>query len=94
MVLSPELIEHAKKEINMQQYFIRSKEFTPKHLLFKKFIEGTKWKGLPKIIFYIIMDELYPRSIGKAKCGNLGYSLDLIEKTYEVYQEESRDQSV
>lgn len=94
MVLSPELIEHAKKEINIQQYFIRSETFIPKHLLFQKFIEGTKWKALPKLIFYIIMDDIYPRSIGKAECGNLGYCLDLIEKPNEVYEEEARDQPV
>lgn len=94
MVLSPELIEHAKKEINIQQYFIRSATFTPKHLLFQKFIEGTKWKGLPKVIFYILMDELYPQSIGKAECGNLGYCLDLVEKPDEVHEEEARDQPV
>lgn len=92
MVLTPEVIEHAKKEINIQQYFIRSGKFTPKHLLFQKFIEGTKWKGLPKVIFYILMDDLYPRSIGKAECGNLGYSLDLIAKPDDVLEEEARDQ--
>ena len=93
MILTPELIEHAKKEINMQHYFVRSEVYTPKHLLFKKFIEGTKWKGLPKLIFYIIMDDLYPRSIGKAESGELGYCLELIQKASEVEAEENgRDQ--
>ncbi len=55
MVLSPEVIEHAKKEVNIQQYFIQSDTCTPKHLLFKEFTEKTKnGKGLPKIIFYIL----------------------------------------
>lgn len=94
MILTPELIEHAKKEINIQQYFIRSKTFTAKHILFQKFVESTKWKGLPKVIFYILMDELYPRSIGKAECGNLGYCLELIEKPDEAHEEGARYQPI
>jgi hypothetical protein len=77
MVLTPELIEHAKKEVDITQYFQPSEVCTPKHELFKQFIEGTKWKGLPKIIFYILMDDLFPSSIKKAPCGDLGYSLQL-----------------
>lgn len=78
MVLSPEVIELAKKEVNIQQYFARSEKCTPKHLLFKEFTEKTKWKGLPKLIFYILMDELYPNSIAKAPDGNLGYCLEIV----------------
>lgn len=79
MVLSPELIEHAKEEVNIQQYFIVSEVCIPKHLLYKEFTEKTKWKGLPKLIFYILMDDLYPNSISKAADGNLGYCLELKE---------------
>lgn len=80
MVLTPELIEHAKKEVNIQQYFIQSEICIPKHVLFQKFIENTKWKGLPKLIFYILMDDLYPKSISKATDGKLGYCLELLVK--------------
>lgn len=92
MVLSPEIIEHAKKEVNLQQYFARSEKCTPKHLLFKEFIEKTKWKGLPKLIFYILMDELYPRSIAKAPNGDLGYLLEIVAKPIEDIISDSRDQ--
>lgn len=71
MILTPELIEEAKKEIGIQQYFNIVDVATATHLLFKEFIEKTKWKGLPKIIFYILMDDLFP--IAKADDGNLGY---------------------
>lgn len=77
MVLTAELIEHAKSEVNITQYFIESKACTPKHLMFKEFTEKTKWKGLPKIIFYILMDDTYPQSIAKAQNGDLGYCLEI-----------------
>lgn len=92
MTLSPEMIEHAKKEINIQQYFIRSEVCTPKHLLFKEFTEKTKWANLPKIIFYILMDELYPRSIAKAPNGDLGYLLEIYAKPIEETINDERDQ--
>jgi len=79
MVLSPELIERAKSEMQIEQYFQPSDICIPKHELFKQFIEGTKWKGLPKIIFYILMDDIFASAISKAPCGNLGYSLELIK---------------
>jgi hypothetical protein len=69
--LSPEVIEMAKREVAIEQYFTLAEDATPKHILFKEFVEKSKWKGLPKIIFYILMDELYP--IKKASDGNLGY---------------------
>jgi hypothetical protein len=81
MVLTPELIEHAKKEVQIEQYFQKSETATAKHILFKEFTEGTKWKGLPKIIFYILMDELYGQA--KAADGNLGYLVTLKQTTDE-----------
>lgn len=75
MILSPELIEHAKKEVQIEQYFDPSETAIAKHIVFKEFTEITKWKSLPKIIFYILMDELY--TVGKAPDGNLGYKVIL-----------------
>lgn len=92
MILSPELIEHAKNEVNIQQYFILSETCTPKHLLFKDFTEKTKWKGLPKLIFYILMDETFPKSIAKAPDGNLGYCLEIFAKPIEDIISDERDQ--
>jgi len=66
-----------KKEVDIKQYFLPSETCIPKHLLFKEFTEGTKWERLPKIIFYILMDELSETSIGKAANGDLGYFLEL-----------------
>lgn len=89
MILSPELIKHAKNEVNIQQYFIQSETCTPKHLLFQQFIEHTKWKGLPKLIFYILMDETFPKSISKATDGNLGYCLELVVTPIEIISDSS-----
>ena len=71
MQLTPEVIEMAKKEVAIAQYYTAAQEATAKHLLFGQFTEKTKWKNLPKIIFYILMDELY--EVKKAADGNLGY---------------------
>lgn len=83
MQLTPELIEHAKKEVEITQYFISTATCTPKHLMFKEFTEKTKWKGLPKVIFYILMDNLYPKHIAKAPNGDLGYCLEIVVKPVE-----------
>lgn len=55
---------------------------TPKHELFNVYIDYLN-KPLPKVMFYIIMDELYGHLIGQAinaegKPGNLGYKLEFI----------------
>jgi hypothetical protein len=77
MVLTPEVIEHAKKEVAIEQYFQHADTPTAKHILFQEFIEKTKWKGLPKVVFYILMDSLYP--VDKAVDGNLGYKCKLTQ---------------
>jgi len=69
--LSPDVIEMAKRDVAIEQYYTPANDATPKHVLFKEFVDKTKWKGLPKIVYYILMDELYP--IKKAADGNLGY---------------------
>ncbi len=75
MVLTPEVIEHAKKEVQIEQYFKTSETATAAHVLFNEFTEKTKWHRLPKIVFYILMDDLYPKA--KAADGNLGYLVTL-----------------
>ena len=81
MQLTPEIIEMAKKEVAIAQYFTPSEEATAKHLLFKEFVTKTKWSGLPKVVFYLLMDDLYP--IKKASDGNLGYCVTFKTPTDE-----------
>jgi hypothetical protein len=52
---------------------------TAKHILFKKYLARIQ-KPLPKIFFYIVMDELYADKIVKCSDGNLGYKLKLSDK--------------
>lgn len=47
-----------------------------KHILFAEYIDRIQ-KPLPKVFFYIIMDELYANKIVKCTDGNLGYKLKL-----------------
>jgi len=78
MVLSPEVVDMAKKEVDISQYYEPSEECTAQHILFKEFIETSKWKNLPKIIFYILLGEVYGQPIHKDKDGNLGFKIKLI----------------
>jgi hypothetical protein len=47
---------------------------TPKHLLFEDYKKEVG-NNLPKVFFYIIMDQEYPTKIAKAPSGELGYLL-------------------
>lgn len=47
---------------------------TPKHLLFKDYQQEVG-ANLPKVFFYIIMDNEYGNKIAKADNGDLGYLL-------------------
>ena len=78
MVLSPETV-NAYKELltNPQKHGL---QFKPLHELFEDFANYLQ-KPLPKVIFYIIMDELYSHLIDKdEKTKDLGYRLKLIAK--------------
>jgi hypothetical protein len=57
------------------EYFEASETPTAKHILFEQFIAVIK-KPLPKIFFYIIMDEMHPQC-GKDENGFMGYYLKL-----------------
>jgi hypothetical protein len=75
MVLSPELIEHAKKEVDIKQYYEPSEKVIPQHLLYKDFTASTKWGNLPKIIFYILLMDAYGTPSLKDLKGDLGYAI-------------------
>lgn len=79
MVLTPKLVDHARNMIGIKQYFQPSEVAIPKHILFQEFVEKTKWKGTPKVIFYILMDESFTQS--KAPDGNLGYNVSWVTST-------------
>ncbi len=49
---------------------------TAKHILYQEYIDKIK-KPLPKVFFYIIMDDIYFDRIVKCLDGNLGYKLKI-----------------
>ena len=59
---------------SLDEYFEEAEEGTAKHILFKDYLDRIQ-KPLPKVFFYIIMDELYANKIVKCADGNLGYKL-------------------
>ncbi len=81
MELSPQAVDAYKKLIEtpsefgfdfkpLKDCFIQTDNATPKHILFEQYVDYIK-KPLPKIMFYIIMDGIYPQA--KAPNGDLGY---------------------
>lgn len=77
MNLTPEVVDMAKKEVDIKQYYEPAEECTAQHILFNDFITATKWKGLPKVIFYILLGNAYEPPIDKDKDGYLGYKIKL-----------------
>lgn len=63
----------------MADYFQESDIVTAKHTLFEKLIEVIK-VPLPKVIFYILIDEAHNSRIGKDAEGNLGYALSFVNE--------------
>jgi hypothetical protein len=59
----------------LAECFKASDKITAKHIIYGQFINYLK-KPLPKVIFYIIMDELFGCD-GKDEKGDLGYKLYL-----------------
>lgn len=63
----------------LTECFKESSTVIPKHELYKIYIDYLQ-KPLPKIVFYIIMDEIYGNVIDKDETsGNLGYKLEFVD---------------
>jgi len=60
----------------LEECFDEFEEGTPKHILYQQYIDKIQ-KPLPKVFFYIIMDELYFKKITKCPDGNLGYKFKI-----------------
>lgn len=64
----------------ISEVFRPSEQATAKHILFQQYVDLIK-KPLPKIMFYIIMDSMYPQA--HAADGNLGYCVTIATKKVE-----------
>lgn len=69
-------LEHGFSFKPLKECFEKSEKVTAKHILFEQLIELIK-VPLPKIIFYIIMDEMFGFGNDKDENGFLGYSLKI-----------------
>ncbi len=56
--------------------FKEAEEATARHILFDEYIKKVN-KPVPKVMFYIIMDEIYRNQIAKAPDGNMGWKLKI-----------------
>lgn len=81
MILTEDLISAYKQMLSnpekhdlpfpsLREIFLPSDTAIAKHLVYDKY-QRIIDKNIPKIIFYIIMDEIFPQK--KAEDGNLGY---------------------
>lgn len=75
-----ELLSNPKKHglefKGLNECFNKCEKITAKHKLYKQYIDYLK-KPLPKVIFYIIIDEMFFNCVGKDDNGDLGYSIEL-----------------
>lgn len=64
----------------LKECFVEGDHYEPQHLLYQQYVDYIK-KPLPKVIFYIIMQEQFPEYYGKddrpGMRGDLGYKLKL-----------------
>lgn len=58
----------------LENCFIKSDTVTANHILARQYLDYTA-RGIPKVIFYIIMQEIYGHPKGKDAEGHFGYYL-------------------
>lgn len=86
MILDEQTVNEYKKMLSnpkeynlpfksLRELFIPSDKAVAKHILYEDYQKAID-RNIPKIIFYIIMDEIFP--VSKAEDGNLGYLAELI----------------
>lgn len=68
MLSNPE--KHNLQFPSLREIFLPSETAIAKHIVYDKYQKIID-KNIPKIVFYIIMDEMFPQK--KAEDGNLGY---------------------
>lgn len=77
MTITPEVIEMADRELQVKSLYEPSENVTASHILYEEFVAKTKWKRVPKIIYYIVMDNAFGQSFEKDNAGYLGRRLAL-----------------
>jgi hypothetical protein len=91
MELNPESIDAYTKIISdpqeysftftkLQDFFVQCDTVTAKHILAKQYLDHIG-VPLPKVVLYIIMDNVFGQCNGKDENGNFGYYLKSINIT-------------
>lgn len=84
MNITPEIINELIKQIGPVNLYEPSEAVTPKHIMYGEFVKQTGHKHIPKLVYYIIMDQVFLASTGKADSGELGYKLQLKTIQHEM----------
>lgn len=82
MTITPQMIDSYREILTnpdkhelpykpITEWFVKSEDILPKHLAFDSVKDLV---NIPKFIFYILMDELYP--VGKALSGDAGWPIE------------------
>lgn len=85
MQLTPELVAAYKEALQhpeklqldfrpIEECFVNSETVTANHVLAQQYLDYTA-KGIPKVIFYIIMQQLYGMPMWNDPEGHAGYYL-------------------
>lgn len=80
MTLTPEVIAFCKQELQIQNDFSPNDIVVANHELFDQWREATQRYKLPKLVFYILMDEVFGATSQKDSNGNLGRKLKITVK--------------
>ncbi len=73
--LITEPAKHGLTITPLEEFFVKSDVVTAKHILAKNYMDHVAPRDLPKVILYIIMDQVFGICDGKDAEGLLGYHL-------------------
>jgi len=76
--------QHALPFESITDLFVKSDICTAKHILAKQYMEYLQ-RHVPKVILYIIMDNVFGQCNGKDAEGSLGYYLEFKKPLTEAW---------
>jgi hypothetical protein len=77
LMISPKT--HGLEMPSLSECFEEADTATANHILFDEYIKRVQ-RPVPKIVFYILMNELYRPNLVKCADGNYGYKLKLTDQ--------------
>lgn len=80
LISEPE--KHGLDFLPLKDCIKQSDKVTALHILFKNYIDLIK-RDVPKVIFYIIIQNIYGNPSGVDENGNAGYNLKIIDTSQD-----------